>query len=468
MKVNRLKLKRNRCVEEEKGHDLQIAKSHFHEPDTLDRPAPQSTFSGDQKKKEINRGAGCDMLEDYQEHGGEISCFVRAGLDTAPSMDATLKKVDDCTSEENPSPSPEADEPSNPFASFSFGGGSSAENSVVQPPKMDTSGRFLHIGSTRQSNLLLALSGGKGKHAAGSPKRKRDDISGHGKEGRVQHAAGPSKKGKHKPTGSRAVDYGSLSEADRLAAVRKWRAMADVGQTDAVQRFQVLVAVILSSRAQAGVVSEALSRLKSGEGGLTPATMAAISQDELAHTLRRVHWNKAKAKHIRDTATAVKEIHRGEVPHGEKDLLQLPGVGPALGRVLSVVYASWKSANPRSQPPQEEGEDEGPADGSGDRGRDYPDLHAGGENPRGCGQRGSADGPDNRGGDLEQVDDEGRGCDGGASDPRAEFGCFPFPGNRLGGDGGGQEKGCGASHDGKEGSGLGHTFGLGGVGRTAD
>ncbi|CAM9891807.1 unnamed protein product [Ectocarpus sp. 8 AP-2014] len=117
--------------------------------------------------------------------------------------------------------------------------------------------------------------------------------------------------------------------------------MADRGACVEDQRFQVLVGAVLSSRAQASVVDEGLSRLRARSGGLTAAEMAEVGQDDLADILRHVHWNKAKAKHIRESAGIIVRRHRGVVPRRRAELLALPGVGPALVEILLNVFDSW-------------------------------------------------------------------------------------------------------------------------------
>ncbi|CAN0415789.1 unnamed protein product, partial [Laminaria digitata] len=71
--------------------------------------------------------------------------------------------------------------------------------------------------------------------------------------------------------------------------------------------------------------------------------MAKIEQDDLAHILRSIHWNKAKAKHIREAGRMVLTRFRGVIPRRKVHLLALPGVGPVLGDILANVYEFWKS-----------------------------------------------------------------------------------------------------------------------------
>ncbi|CAM9344438.1 unnamed protein product [Choristocarpus tenellus] len=251
-------------------------------------------------------------------------------------------------------PASTTEESSNPFALFAFGGCTTATKSKV------TVGRSPSVGSgddagnnhldhpTSKYTLHSVLGGGE--YSSGPFKRKAGTVNvsmlykswaGRAKKSKPDRSEGKVATGK--ALCSRAEDFDNLSEVERLGVVNKWRAMADGKEIELVQRFQVLVSVILSSRAQAVVVAEALSRLKKREGGLTVEAMATIKQEELADIIRSVHWNKAKAKHIHEAALTLKQRHQGKVPSKEKQLLALPGVGPALGRILAVVYASWDS-----------------------------------------------------------------------------------------------------------------------------
>eukprot|EP00903_Cladosiphon_okamuranus_P015032 g13908.t1 len=203
----------------------------------------------------------------------------------------------------------------NPFASFAFGGSKTA---IAAPAPI-----------TRPS--------------AGN-KRKNHTVGAAASAGATRPPAGDNpKKQKAKGCKTERVDYGELSTEELREFRARWRGMADRDAAVEDQRFQVLVGAVLSSRAQATVVDEGLSRLRAREGGLTAATMSNVEQDELADVLRHVHWNKAKAKHIRESASAIVRRHRGVVPRRKGDLLALPGVGPALVEILLNVFDYWEA-----------------------------------------------------------------------------------------------------------------------------
>ncbi|CAM9616137.1 unnamed protein product [Ascophyllum nodosum] len=160
----------------------------------------------------------------------------------------------------------------------------------------------------------------------------------------VKGAAGPqtTRKEKRKRC-AKGEDISGMSQGELRALRAKWRRMADPAANAEDQRFQVLVALLLCSHAHAHVVSDGVEKLKKREHGLTAKAMAAIDQEDLAQILRSVHWNKAKSKHVRESAATILRRHGGVVPRRKGDLLALPGVGPALGEILCMVFDSWEA-----------------------------------------------------------------------------------------------------------------------------
>ncbi|CAM9961679.1 unnamed protein product [Ectocarpus sp. 12 AP-2014] len=192
----------------------------------------------------------------------------------------------------------------NPFASFAFGGGASEPPTLAARP---------HGAKRKKINDCLATSTTVARTGEKPEKKK----------------------------GCKGEAVCELSPEELRVFRKRWRGMADRGACVEDQRFQVLVGAVLSSRAQASVVDEGLSRLRARSGGLTAAEMAEVAQDDLADILRHVHWNKAKAKHIRESAGIIVRRHRGVVPRRRAELLALPGVGPALVEILLNVFDSW-------------------------------------------------------------------------------------------------------------------------------
>lgn len=158
-------------------------------------------------------------------------------------------------------------------------------------------------------------------------------------------------------------DFQSFTVEQKNALIKKWRAMVDrtAGKQD--QMFQMLVSVILSSRAQEVIVKQALEKLKrvlTQEGKeFTAEAVAAMEIDSAAEICKSVHYNKAKAAHIVAAAKAIQETYRGNVPLKEKDLITLPGVGPTLSKLLNFLYTHWEEEKIETSPKKQKTHDAG-------------------------------------------------------------------------------------------------------------
>ncbi len=66
----------------------------------------------------------------------------------------------------------------------------------------------------------------------------------------------------------------------------------------------------------------------------TAADYVAIPQDELEAIVQPTGFFRAKARHLKQCATALVEHHQGEVPRSLEELTQLPGVGRKTANVV--------------------------------------------------------------------------------------------------------------------------------------
>ena len=89
--------------------------------------------------------------------------------------------------------------------------------------------------------------------------------------------------------------------------------------------FTLLVAVLLSAQCTDKKVNE-----------VTPATMAALSEETILAHIRQLGLARTKAKHVKRLAELLLERHGGAVPEGFAALEALPGVGH---KTASVVMA---------------------------------------------------------------------------------------------------------------------------------
>jgi endonuclease-3 len=99
-----------------------------------------------------------------------------------------------------------------------------------------------------------------------------------------------------------------------------------------VQRFQTLVALMLSSQTKDTVTSVAVRKLQNElEGGLTLETMLAIDETRLDGMIASVGFHTKKASYIKRTAEILRDQFAGDIPDTIEGLTSLPGVGPKMG-----------------------------------------------------------------------------------------------------------------------------------------
>jgi len=101
--------------------------------------------------------------------------------------------------------------------------------------------------------------------------------------------------------------------------------------------FELLVAVILSAQATDKSVNAVTRKLF--PVARTPRAIAALGVEGLAKYIRTIGLWKAKAKNVVATASAIADVHGGQVPRTREALEELPGVGRKTANVvLNVVY----------------------------------------------------------------------------------------------------------------------------------
>lgn len=89
--------------------------------------------------------------------------------------------------------------------------------------------------------------------------------------------------------------------------------------------FRVLVSCLLSLRTKDEVTAVASRRLF--ERASDPASMMALSAEEIANLIFPVGFYRTKAETIREICRIILERHGGTVPDTMEGLLDLPGVG---------------------------------------------------------------------------------------------------------------------------------------------
>jgi endonuclease-3 len=96
--------------------------------------------------------------------------------------------------------------------------------------------------------------------------------------------------------------------------------------------FELLVAVILSAQATDKSVNAVTRRLF--PVARTPRAIANLGVDGLSKYIRTIGLWKAKARNVIATASAITDVHGGEVPRTRAELEALPGVGRKTANVV--------------------------------------------------------------------------------------------------------------------------------------
>ena len=101
---------------------------------------------------------------------------------------------------------------------------------------------------------------------------------------------------------------------------------------DKVYRFQVLVALMLSSQTKDAVVGDAMRALQ--EHGLTVDNICATSPEKLNELIRRVGFHNNKTKYIKEAADVLKAQYDGDIPADAQEMMKLSGVGPKMAFIV--------------------------------------------------------------------------------------------------------------------------------------
>ena len=96
--------------------------------------------------------------------------------------------------------------------------------------------------------------------------------------------------------------------------------------------FELLVAVILSAQATDKSVNAVTRKLF--PVARTPRAIADLGVEGLSKYIRTIGLWKAKAKNVIATASAIADVHGGEVPRSREALEELPGVGRKTANVV--------------------------------------------------------------------------------------------------------------------------------------
>lgn len=109
----------------------------------------------------------------------------------------------------------------------------------------------------------------------------------------------------------------------------------DTDEVPEVQRYQILVALMLSSQTKDEVTYAAMQRLR--VHGLNIENILATDDTVLGELIHPVGFWKSKVKYIKRTTEMLKSDFSGDIPNTIEGLCKLPGVGPKMAHICMKV-----------------------------------------------------------------------------------------------------------------------------------
>ena len=108
----------------------------------------------------------------------------------------------------------------------------------------------------------------------------------------------------------------------------------DIIISDKQKRFQILVALMLSSQTKDPVTYAAMNRLR--QHNLSIEFIDKISCNELMQLIKPVGFYRRKAEYLKQTAKILMEKYNGDIPKTIDELKKLPGVGPKMAHLTMI------------------------------------------------------------------------------------------------------------------------------------
>ncbi|XP_012373190.2 endonuclease III-like protein 1 isoform X2 [Octodon degus] len=102
-----------------------------------------------------------------------------------------------------------------------------------------------------------------------------------------------------------------------------------------VRRYQVLLALMLSSQTKDQVTAGAMQRLRAR--GLTVDSILQTDDNTLGKLIYPVGFWRTKVKFIKQTSAILQQHYNGDIPASLSELVALPGVGPKMAHLAMAV-----------------------------------------------------------------------------------------------------------------------------------
>ncbi|XP_004596886.2 endonuclease III-like protein 1 isoform X2 [Ochotona princeps] len=109
----------------------------------------------------------------------------------------------------------------------------------------------------------------------------------------------------------------------------------DTSAPPEVQRYQVLLSLMLSSQTKDQVTAGAMQRLRAH--GLTVDSILQTDEDTLGQLIYPVGFWRSKVKYIKQTSTILRQRYNGDIPSSVVELVALPGVGPKMAHLAMAI-----------------------------------------------------------------------------------------------------------------------------------
>uniref|UniRef100_A0A914GX72 Endonuclease III homolog n=1 Tax=Globodera rostochiensis TaxID=31243 RepID=A0A914GX72_GLORO len=107
--------------------------------------------------------------------------------------------------------------------------------------------------------------------------------------------------------------------------------LADGKADPKTNRFQTLVALMLSSQTKDQITAEAMERLK--KEGCTVENFITMTEKRLEDLLKPVGFYRRKAQYLKRVALILRDEYGGDIPNTFESLCSLPGVGPKMSNL---------------------------------------------------------------------------------------------------------------------------------------
>ncbi|KAJ4341752.1 alpha,alpha-trehalase nth1 [Ascochyta clinopodiicola] len=116
--------------------------------------------------------------------------------------------------------------------------------------------------------------------------------------------------------------------------------LADRQRTPRDQRFQTLIALMLSSQTKDTVTAVAMRGMQERmPGGFNLESVLALEPTELNGFINKVGFHNLKTKYIKQTAEILRDKFSSDIPDTIAGLVSLPGVGPKMAYLT--LSAAW-------------------------------------------------------------------------------------------------------------------------------